>query len=131
MKREKGSPEEIHGLMNLAKEDLKIANFALKEGFYRQSIVSSYYVTLSSSRALLLEKGFLPKSHSGVFTMLGLHIIKQNLLPKTYSAEIKKLFRERLSANYSGQRDFTQEEAEEAIEFAEKFYEKVLELIGK
>src|SRR3990167_7429861 len=130
MKKEKGSPEEIKSLIDLAQDDLKHTYFDIKEGFYRQAIVSAYYVTLSSSRALLLEKGFLPKSHSGVFNMLNLHIIKKKILPKDYGAKIRKLFEERLSANYNAQRDFTKEEAKEAIEFAEEFYEKVKKIIS-
>ena len=130
MKKEKGSPEEIESLLNLAQDDLKNANLNLKEEFYRQAIVSSYYTVLSSSRALLLNEGFLPKSHSGVFTMLGLHIIKEGILTKNYSAKIKELFKERLDANYNAQRDFSKKEAIEAIDFAEEFFTKVKKIIS-
>lgn len=130
MKKEKGSPEEIESLLNLAQDDFKNANLNLKEEFYRQAIVSSYYTVLSSSRALLLNEGFLPKSHSGVLIMLGLHIISKGILPKVYSTKIKKLFKERLDANYNAQRDFSKNEAEEAIEFAEEFYTKVKQIMS-
>ncbi len=115
--------------MDLAQDDLNHAHLDIKEGFYRQAIVSAYYVVLSSSRALLLEKGYLPKSHAGVFTMLGLHLMKHNILPKTYSNKIKKVFRKRLDANYNAQRDFSRTEAQETIDFAEEFYQNVKSLL--
>lgn len=129
MKKEKGSLEEITALMKLAKNDLAHAHLDMKEDFYRQAVVSAYYVVLSSSRALLLNKGFIPKSHSGVFIMLNLHFIKKGVIPKNYGAKISELFENRLNANYNAQREFTKEEAEEALKVAEEFYQRVYKLI--
>lgn len=120
---------EIDSLIKLAKNDFKHANMDLDEGFYRQAVVSAYYVVLSSSRALLLKKGYSPKSHSGVFVLLNDNFVQKDLLPKNYSKIIGNLFRDRLDANYNAQVDFTKKDAKEAIEFAEEYLEKVLKLI--
>lgn len=131
MKMQKGSPKEINALIKLANNDLENAINNSKDGFYRQAVVSSYYVVLDVARAILLDMGYTPKSHQGVFKMLGLHLIKKDLLPKIYSRKINELFENRLSANYDAQQDFFQDDAKEAISFAEEFYEKILKLIKK
>lgn len=130
MAKFKVSQIELNALFKLADEDLRRAQLDLKEDFIRGAISSSYYVVLHSSRALLLSKGIVPKSHKGVLTMLSKEIIKKSLLPKEYSKKINEMFKERLVADYDASEDFVPKDAKEAIEFAEVFYEKVKKIIS-
>jgi len=65
----------ITGALSLSKEKIEGGIDAYRRGNYGQVLSSLYYGYFHLVKALLYQKGFDPKSHEGVYSMLNLHFI--------------------------------------------------------
>ncbi len=91
----------ITGALNLSKEKIEGAIDAYRRGNYGQVLSSLYYGYFHLIKALLYQKGFDPKSHEGVYSMLNLHFIKPGTLDKKYSRLFEHLHKAREIADYN------------------------------
>lgn len=73
----------------------------LENKFYATAISRIYYSCFHVVKALLLTKDLIPKTHSGVISMLGQHIIKTGLFESKHSAFFSDLMQERIDDDYS------------------------------
>ena len=55
--------EEVKGVMDLAVEELSMAQILFDAGKYRGSITHSYYAMFDAAKALLLTHDFVSKKH--------------------------------------------------------------------
>ncbi len=94
-------------------------------GMYKTSVNRSYYAVLHSTRSLLILKGIDPSRHDGVKTMLGLHFIRTNLLPKEMIEIFKELMVLRTDVDYGDMEFIGKDEAEKALSRAKRFVEIV------
>lgn len=60
--------------------------------------------------ALLLDKGFTPRSHSGVIHLLGAQFVAKGVLDKSYGRLFSRLFELRQSGDYDDLFDATEDE---------------------
>lgn len=103
MVKEIGSAEKksyISGALDLSREKMEAAVDAYERGNYGQVLSSLYYAYFHLIKALLYDKGFDPKSHEGVYTMLNLHFIKPGALDKSFSRLFEKLHKNREIVDY-------------------------------
>ncbi|MBI5193820.1 MAG: HEPN domain-containing protein [Nitrospirae bacterium] len=91
----------ITGALNLSREKIEGAIDAYRRGNYGQVLSSLYYAYFHLIKALLYQKGFDPKSHEGVYSMLNLHFIKPGTLDKKYSRLFEHLHKAREIADYN------------------------------
>lgn len=113
-----------------SKEALSDAINNFNAGMYKTSVNRSYYAVLHSARSLLILKGIDPSRHEGVRTMLGLHFIKTNLLPKEIIEIFKELMVLRTDVDYGDMEFIGKDEAEKALSQAERFIE-IIETLRK
>ncbi len=125
------SRQEILANLETAKERLKSSKILLDANQYRDSISRSYYAFLDSAMAALLSKEIFVKSHSGVYKMFALHLIKPGLIEQKYGRWLNLAFRSRLEADYEKQKVFTLDNAEEALREAQEFVERIERFINK
>lgn len=91
----------ITGALNLSREKIEGAIDAYRRGNYGQVLSSLYYAYFHLIKALFYQKGFDPKNHEGVYSMLNLHFIKPGTLDKKYSRLFEHLHKAREIADYN------------------------------
>lgn len=64
--------------------NLEEAKEVSKLGFWNLTGNRLYYAAFHMASALLLDKGFTPRSHSGVIHLIGAHFVINGLLDKSY-----------------------------------------------
>lgn len=90
-----------------------------------------YYACFHATKALLLTKDLIPKTHSGVVSMLHKHFVLQKLFDETKAAFFSRLLQERIDDDYN---DFISTDSETVKEFAEpakEYINYIEELIKK
>lgn len=91
----------IIGAIDISREKIEAAIDAYKRGNYGQVLSSMYYAYFHIIKALLNNKGFDPKSHEGVYTMLNLHFIKPRVFDKKFSRLFERLHKNRDTVDYN------------------------------
>ena len=71
---------EIDKLLEMAEEDIKVAEILLEQKFYRVSVCRSYYAMFYIAEALLLTKNLSYSSHHAVISFFGKEFVKTKLL---------------------------------------------------
>ena len=119
---------EIKEEIRRAEESLNSAKILFENGLYRDAISRGYYSMYHAAKALLLLKGLIPKKHSGIIKLLGLHFVNEGILEVWYAKAYTKAFDMRTRADYDVTYIPTEEEAQDIIENAERFLLRVKEL---
>lgn len=109
-----------------AEESLKAAKILLQEKLYDESVSSAYYAMLHMTKALLLTVNDEPSTHQGVIVVFGLKFIKTKIIEEMYNDMLINAKESRESGDYDSAKRFTDEEAEEQVENADKFYLRIL-----
>ena len=107
-----------------AVDELNASKLLQGKGFFFKSVASAYYAIYHASKALLLLKGVLPKTHEGVERMFSLYYIKTEEFDLTVGKVLGRLMKMRQEADYYPEVPFTSEEAVEAIQMAADFLER-------
>lgn len=124
-----GKPQEVaRDFLDSAKRRLHSTTVLIEAGEYRDSVSRAYYAFLDAADGALAARRITPKSHAGTISLFGLHF-KAGLVDEKYSAWFKKIYKDRLDADYKRDRVFTEEEAREALEQATEFVETVEKLL--
>jgi len=126
-----GKPQEVaKNFLESAKRRLHSATVLIEAGEYRDSVSRAYYAFLDAADGALASKRITPKSHAGIISLFGLHFIKAGLVDEKYNAWFKKIYKDRLDADYKRDRVFTEEEAREALEQATEFVKTIERLLS-
>ena len=122
--------EEIIKEIEVAEEELESAYILFENEKYRDCISRAYYSMFHGARALLLMKEIIPKKHSGVISMFGLHFVKEGDIEEFYGKILIKAFELRVKSDYNVMYSPTKDEAEETLNYAEMFLKKVKEILS-
>ena len=106
---------------NRGDECLKEARYLLEGGFCNAAVSRAYYAALHWALALLLLKGFEPKTHRGVIQLLHLHYVEYGTLPTEAAAALGQLETYRELSDYNVRADFDAARAAAEIRQAETF----------
>lgn len=117
--KEKINLSEIR--MEKARNNLIDAEDTFKEGKYNLTVDRAYYAILTIARSLLILKGIDPANHDGVKTMLSMHFVKHNILPKSIIDNFRILLARRTDIDYGDFSEATVEEAEDSLKKAREF----------
>lgn len=110
---------------------LKTAKHLLEEGDFDGAVPPAYYSIFHAARAALISKGVNPLTYKGVKSMFALHFVKPGFVEKEYQgilAEAKEL---REDSDYREKVIITQNEAEKVVADAQRFIEKVEQVLGE
>ena len=80
-----------------------------------------YYAAYYMASALLVDRGIIARSHSGVIHIIGAEFVKKELLPKEDGRLISRLFNMRQSGDYDDLFDWTEEEVQPFFAQTESF----------
>lgn len=115
--------------LETAEQKIEAAYYLLKGGYYKDAISRAYYSMYHAAQALLESEDIEAKTHTGLIRTIGKEFVKPNRIQKSLGKALSMAEEDRESADYGVDVDFTEEEAKERIEDAEKFLEKSKELL--
>lgn len=105
---EENKRENICAELERASEALSAALLLYENGFISDAVSRLYYFVLYHIRALLLTKGFEPRSHEGALRLFGLHFVREELVDKRAAQIFSKLMKFREEADYNPVSMFTE-----------------------
>jgi len=124
------SKEYVKRCLELADEFLEDARLCLTRLRLRSAINNAYYAMFHASQAILASKGISPpKTHRGLRELLGREVIKAGLLEKEFGKDLSKAFEMRQASTYDIYASYGEGEVSMAVEKAERFIEKIKELL--
>lgn len=100
-----------------------------KLGYWTLAASRLYYAAYYMASALLVDKGFIARSHSGVIHIIGSEFVKKELLSKDDGRLISRLFNMRQSGDYDDLFDWTEEEVKPFFDKTKDFLIRMEELI--
>jgi len=118
----KGDPAKVaQGFIESARGRLRSARAVQEVGEYGNAMSLVFYAFLDAADAALAARSIRTKSHAGTIDLFSLPFIKPGLVDARYSRWFKQARKFRLQADYERKRDFTPEQANEAIDQATEF----------
>ena len=108
---------------------LESAEYLFNGGYYDDAASRAYYAMYYVARALLALKDIYPKTHSGLISKFGLEFVKDGYLEVIHGQAISQAKDIRENADYGVGIEISKEEAEDVIENARSFLDKVQKVI--
>ena len=118
--------EAIRLKLQKARSFLNEADILFQNKFYATVINRLYYACFHVTKALLLTKDLIPKTHSGVINQLHQHFVQTGEFEMQQASFFSRLMQERIEEDYS---DTIEEDAETTKWFIEpaKLYLQYIE----
>jgi len=108
-----------------ARQALTQARDVFKLGHYDLTISRAYYAMFYATCALLSSRGVVTKSHSAAHALFAQYFVKPGLIEAEYSRMLGNTFNLRLDSDYEIVMSHSQAEAENALEDAARFVERI------
>lgn len=107
--------------MKKARSFLNEADILLANKFYATVINRLYYCCFHATKALLLTKDIIPKTHSGTINQLHLHFVQTGEFEIHHASFFSRLMQERIEDDYSDAITEDEETTKEFIEPAKQY----------
>ncbi|GAP72180.1 HEPN domain-containing protein [Candidatus Symbiothrix dinenymphae] len=104
-----------------AKETLLEVKEILKLGYWRTAANRLYYACYYVSSALLIKKGNVAHTHSGVINQIGLHFVQTGIISKEFGKFYANLFELRQTSDYGDWRIIEEADVQPLIAPAEEY----------
>lgn len=120
----------LHSALETAYEDLDDAKYLLAGRRIKSACSRAYYAIFYAAKAaILLSRAKVPpniaKTHNGLISLFGNHVIKTNLVPKELGQIISWAENIRLLADYDDGSAISLEVAEKMVKEAEIFVDTI------
>ncbi len=112
-------------LLELAREELQVAELVLNNHYYRACISRIYYGIYHATQAVLESKQINPLTHRGLIQQFGQNFIKTGELSKELSIILKSAYDLRQLSDYDETVDFDLEQAQKLLTSAQYFIEQI------
>lgn len=113
-----------------AEDCLQAATLMLEKSLFRDSVNRSYYAMFYVVLALLCQRSEKASKHTHVISLFDQLFIKNHIFEKEFSAWLHEAFDLRQRADYREMVNITEKRADENLEMARKFVEKVKEYLN-
>lgn len=127
----KQSPKDIAKYLELAKRRLHSAEILLKAGEYKDAASRTYYGFFDAASALLLTKGLVAKTHSGLIALFNIHFVKTGKIKSQFATLFKRAKEAREEADYEIYKEFSKENVENILKTAKDFIKEIERVIKK
>lgn len=112
-------PEFVRASLRRADKALLAAKSLLEKNLLEDSISRAYYAMFHAAQAILYIKGLKAKSHAGVKSLFGEHIVKKGIISEELGKAFSRAFDLRQKSNYEIQAEFEIEDVKEVVKEAE------------
>lgn len=110
-----------------ALEKLNSARILQRNGLYDDAASRAYYAMFHSAKAVLSRMNISPKTHRGVITAFGEHLIKRGIIERSLGENLRRAKDIREKGDYSPYYTTPEDVAETLIKDAEDFYASIKE----
>jgi uncharacterized protein (UPF0332 family) len=133
MKRDISNQKDlVQYRMERARATLKDAHNLFSQDSTPASIVNrAYYSMFYAALALLATVGQQTSKHQGVLALFDQYFMKPEILPKEMGKFLHKAFDMRQTGDYEEESELTMLDAQESLEFAEKFIQSAEEKLSQ
>ena len=122
---------DIEILSAKAQMFLRSAEQVLSIGDYDSCASRCYYAMFSIAQATLLSKNLRAPSHKGVISLFGEHFVKTGVFEGHMGRTLNYAYDTRIVGDYGVSRSVAQEEAEDLLNAARDFVEKVKDYLDR
>jgi uncharacterized protein (UPF0332 family) len=120
---------EIDLYMEHAREMLEVAAHNIADGFWGSAINRAYYAIFYAANALLATRGLARSKHSGVIAAFRERFVKSGLIEVEYSDIYGRVMDNRRVSDYEIEIPVDAEAAEKDLSDAQRFVERVEQLL--
>jgi uncharacterized protein (UPF0332 family) len=117
--------------LKLARRDLKTAKDVFSRGDYDWAFSIAYNAMLQAGRAVMFHSGYRPKGEYKHVSVVLFIEQKHHSRFKDMIFMFNKIRKKRHTAVYEQVNLISREEAENALKVAEKFFEKIVEMLAE
>ena len=122
--------ELILAYLTLAGEKVDVAHKLVAVGYNDDALSRAYYAMFYAAKAALLTIDLSPGSHSGVVSQFSRNFVKTGQVERNYGRILARTMQARETSDYNPIKRALSAQAEQAIIDAEKFVERVRELLN-
>lgn len=122
---------EIESLIEKSRKYLNSAELLHKSGDFDSSVSRSYYAMFFAAEAVLLTKSLEFSSHRGVISAFGRNFVKEGIFPTEMGKWLREAFNKRQKGDYEFELAINQEEADQLLQNAKIFVEKIVKHLSK
>ncbi len=119
--------ENIKDSLSLALDTFDDAKFLAQNERYRGAINRCYYAYFYMAKGILVSKGIVVKTHSGLNSEFNRVLIKTQIIPQNFGKYLNFLFTQRQTADYEPEEEIEKEEIDKALFMEEEFINYVKE----
>lgn len=113
-----------------AEKALKSAKLLVEHGHLEDATSRASYAMFHAAKAILFTKAVKAKTHRGIISQFGKHLVKKGILSVEYADMLRRAFDLRQKSDYELYADLNEEMVKETLNNAEKFLEKIKELLN-
>ena len=117
--------KEIESYVEKADKYFNTANHLLEYGDYDSCVSRAYYSMFYMTKAVLLTKNLITKTHSGTLSLFSESFIKTNTFPKEIAKYLRKGFQVRLLGDYNVMETMNKKDAADLMNNVEIFNERL------
>lgn len=118
--------------MELAREYLNDSANNLEMGSLRTAIDRAYYAMHHSAVALLCHLGVRPpRSHAGLINVFGQQVVNKGVMPREFGHMLNLARGDRMEGTYSPYADITESLAQENVNNARLFVDRVADALNE
>ena len=111
----------LQGLLEKAREKLRVAEFLFSGDNYDDAVSRAYYAAFHAAQAVLLTEGLSAGTHQGVVNLFGLHLVKTGKFEKKYGKFLGNLKDDREAGDYEIYSSIDRETAQNALDESREF----------
>ena len=120
----------VAGEWRRAQECLAAARLCRDNGFYADALSRAYYAIMHAAKAALAAKDIAPASHKAVQRLFGKELVMENQIEPSWADYIGQGFADRAAADYDVSATFTVDDAQDAVDRAAAFLNRIHTLLG-
>ena len=123
--------KEIRDLVEKSEKFLGTAEQALSIEDYDSCVSRCYYAMFFMAEATLLTENLSGSSHKGVISLFGKHFVKTKILGRDLGKALNDAYDKRLVGDYGVGFTVTKEQAQDLLETARNFVQKLKSYLKK
>ena len=121
--------QSIQLKLEKAKSLLEEIDVLMQHQFYSTAINRIYYACFHATKAILISKDIIPKTHNGVVAMLHKHFVNEGEFDIEQASFFSRLMQERIDDDYSDYVIVSEETVNEFFALAKQYVNYIENLI--
>lgn len=128
---DKAVEEEIRAHLGKSEHRLKVARNLHQQEEYEDAVSRAYYSIFHAAHAALLTEGVRAKTHRGLSSLFGFHLIKNGKVPENLAKYLRNIRDDREESDYEVYSNIDKETSETAIREAEEFLNEIKAFLSR